>query len=227
MCSSDLNGFDIETNVHRVYQGRDKHSNKSLVISTWQSLYQLPKEYFEQYDYIIGDEAHLFKAQSLTTIMTSAINTKYRIGLTGTLDGTKTHKLVLEGLFGQVKKVTTTKELIENKQLSDFEIKCLILKYSDELAEEMKDKTYQEEIEFLITNEPRNKFIKNLAVSLGTNTLVLYQMVEKHGKILYDMICNTEKLGDRKVFFVHGGVDTEDRESIRADRKSTRLNSSH
>ena len=213
---SSSNGFDIETNVHRVYQGRDKHSNKSLVISTWQSLYQLPKEYFEQYDYIIGDEAHLFKAQSLTTIMTSAINTKYRIGLTGTLDGTKTHKLVLEGLFGQVKKVTTTKELIENKQLSDFEIKCLILKYSDELAEEMKDKTYQEEIEFLITNEPRNKFIKNLAVSLGTNTLVLYQMVEKHGKILYDMICNTEKLGDRKVFFVHGGVDTEDRESIRA-----------
>ena len=213
---SSANGFDVETNVHRVYQGRDKHSNKSLVISTWQSLYQLPKEYFEQYDYIIGDEAHLFKAQSLTTIMTSAINTKYRIGLTGTLDGTKTHKLVLEGLFGQVKKVTTTKELIENKQLSDFEIKCLILKYSDELAEEMKDKTYQEEIEFLITNEPRNKFIKNLAVSLGTNTLVLYQMVEKHGKILYDMICNTEKLGDRKVFFVHGGVDTEDRESIRA-----------
>ena len=213
---SSANGFDVETNVHRVYQGRDKHSNKSLVISTWQSLYQLPKEYFEQYDYIIGDEAHLFKAQSLTTIMTSAINTKYRIGLTGTLDGTKTHKLVLEGLFGQVKKVTTTKELIENKQLSDFEIKCLILKYSDELAEEMKDKTYQEEIEFLISNEPRNKFIKNLAVSLGTNTLVLYQMVEKHGKILYDMICNTEKLGDRKVFFVHGGVDTEDRESIRA-----------
>lgn len=213
---SSANGFDVETNVHKVYQGRDKHSNKSLVISTWQSLYQLPKEYFEQYDYIIGDEAHLFKAQSLTTIMTSAINTKYRIGLTGTLDGTKTHKLVLEGLFGQVKKVTTTKELIENKQLSDFEIKCLILKYSDELAEEMKDKTYQEEIEFLISNEPRNKFIKNLAVSLGTNTLVLYQMVEKHGKILYDMICNTEKLGDRKVFFVHGGVDTEDRESIRA-----------
>ena len=213
---SNANGWNTEENVHRVYQGRDKHSNKSLVISTWQSLYQLPKEYFEQYDYIIGDEAHLFKAQSLTTIMTSAINTKYRIGLTGTLDGTKTHKLVLEGLFGQVKKVTTTKELIENKQLSDFEIKCLILKYSDELAEEMKDKTYQEEIEFLITNEPRNKFIKNLAVSLGTNTLVLYQMVEKHGKILYDMICNTEKLGDRKVFFVHGGVDTEDRESIRA-----------
>lgn len=213
---SSHNKFDVDSNVHRVYQGKDKQSDKKLVISTWQSLYQLPEDYFKQYDYVIGDEAHLFKAQSLTKIMTATSNTKYRIGLTGTLDGTKTHKLVLEGLFGRVKKVTTTKELISNKQLSDFEIKCLVLKYDDELCEKMKDCTYQEEIEFLISSEPRNKFIKNLAVSLGTNTLVLYQMVEKHGKILYDMIRNTEKIGNRKVFFVHGGVEADDRESIRS-----------
>jgi len=213
---SSHNGFDVENTVHRVYQGKDKQSDKKLVISTWQSLYQMPKEYFEQYDYVIGDEAHLFKAQSLTTIMTSAINTKYRIGLTGTLDGTKTHKLVLEGLFGPVEKVVTTKELIDKKQLADFEIKCLVLKHGEDIADEMKDCTYQEEIEYLITCEQRNKFIKNLAVSLGTNTLVLYQMVEKHGRILYDMIRNTEKIGNRKVFFVHGGVETEDREAIRS-----------
>jgi superfamily II DNA or RNA helicase len=175
----------------------------------------LPKEYFEQFDYIIGDEAHLFKAQSLTTILTSCVNAKYRIGLTGTLDGTKTHKLVLEGLFGPVKKVTTTKELIDNNQLSNFEIKCLVLKHSDEECLYAKDKTYQEEIEYLISHETRNKFIKNLAVSLGKNTLVLFQMVDKHGRILYDMIRNTEKIGDRKVFFVYGGTETTDRENIR------------
>ena len=79
----------------------------------------------------------------------------------------------------------------------------------------MKDSTYPEEIKYLIANEARNKFIKNLAVSLGKNTLVLYQMVDKHGKILYDMIKNTEKIGERKVFFVHGGTDTVDREEIR------------
>jgi len=151
----------------------------------------------------------------LTTILSSCINAKYRIGLTGTLDGTKTHKLVLEGLFGDVKQVTTTKELIDKKQVSDFEIKCLVLKHPDEQCLYLKDKTYQEEIEYLITNEQRNKFIKNLAVSLGTNTLVLYQMVEKHGKILYNMIKDTEKIGDRKVFFVSGGTDTSDREEIR------------
>jgi superfamily II DNA or RNA helicase len=205
--------FEVSENVHRIYQGKDKVSEKSVIISTWQSLYKMPKEYFEQFDYIIGDEAHLFKAQSLTSIMTAANKTKYRIGLTGTLDGTKTHKLVLEGLFGTVEKVVTTKELIDKKQLSSFNIKCLVLKHSPEVCENHKDDTYQEEIEYLITSENRNRFIRNLAISMDKNTLVLYQMVEKHGKILYNSIL--EKANGRKVFFVHGGVETEDRENIR------------
>jgi superfamily II DNA or RNA helicase len=210
----DYNNGEM-TNVHRIYQGKEKDTDKPLTISTWQSLYKLPKEYFHQFDYIIGDEAHLFKAQSLTTILTSCINAKYRIGLTGTLDGTKTHKLVLEGLFGSVKKVITTRELIDKQQVSDFEIKCLVLKHDDEMCLQIKDKTYQEEIQYLIANENRNKFIKNLAVSLGNNTLILYQMVDKHGQILYDMIRETKNIGNRKVFFVHGGVDANDREEIR------------
>jgi superfamily II DNA or RNA helicase len=212
---ADYNNENMDSFLHRIYQGKEKDTDKPLTISTWQSLYKLPKEYFEQFDYIIGDEAHLFKAQSLTTILTSCVNAKYRIGLTGTLDGTKTHKLVLEGLFGPVKKVITTRELIDKQQVSDFEIKCLILKHDDEVCLRMKDSTYQEEIQYLISNENRNKFIKNLAVSLGNNTLILYQMVDKHGQILYDMIKDTKNIGDRKVFFIHGGTDVTDREEVR------------
>ena len=213
--TNDESQFTVADTVHRIYQGKEKESRKPLIISTWQSLYKMPKEYFEQFQYVIGDEAHLFKAQSLTSILTSCVNAKYRIGLTGTLDGTKTHKLVLEGLFGTVKQVTTTRELMDNKQVSDFEIKCLVLKHDETIAKEMKNKTYQDEIQYLIANEARNKFIKNLAVSLGKNTLILYQMVEKHGQILYNMIQNTEKIGNRKVFFIHGDVDTADREEVR------------
>lgn len=212
---STSNNFDTANNIHRVYQGRDKQSDLPVIISTWQSIYNLPKEYFEQFDFVIGDEAHLFKAQSLAKIMSQCINASYRIGLTGTLDGTKTHKLVLEGLFGQVNKVTTTKQLMDNKQLAEFSIKCLILKHDEEICKIMKGKTYQEEIEYLILNESRNKFIKNLAVSLKGNSLILYQFVDKHGKILYDIISNTKNIGERKVFFVYGKTDAETREEVR------------
>ena len=209
---STENGFNVEENVHRIYQGKDKLTDKNLTISTWQSLYKLPPEYFHQFQYVIGDEAHLFKAQSLTSILTSCVNAKYRIGLTGTLDGTKTHKLVLEGLFGPTKKVISTKELIDKKQLSAFNIKCLVLKHSEEVCKEMKDKSYPDELKYLIESENRNRFIRNLAISLDKNTLVLFQM-KKHGRALYEMI--KEKANERKVFFVDGDVETEVREEIR------------
>lgn len=213
--------FNVDENVHRIYQGKDKYSDKNLIISTWQSIYEMPEEWFHQFDYVIGDEAHNFKSQSLTSIMTNLINTKYRIGLTGTLDGTKTHKLVLEGLFGSVKQVAKTKQLIDQGDLADFDIKCLVLKHPEEVCKDIaklkadKKFNYPEEIQYLIQNEQRNKFIRNLAISLKGNTLILYYMVDKHGKILYNMIQNTEKIGDRKVFFVHGGTETDDREEIR------------
>ena len=208
-------GWNVAEHTHRIYQGKDKVTDLPLTISTWQSLYKLPKEYFEQFDFIIGDEAHLFKAQSLTTIMSSCTNAGYRIGLTGTLDGTKTHKLVLEGLFGPVEQVTTTRKLIDSGKVADFEIKCLVLKHDDAICKEMKGKEYKDEIEYLVLNESRNKFIKNLALSLGTNTLILYQYVDKHGKILYDLITGAKNIKDRKVFFIHGGVDAEMREEVR------------
>jgi len=207
-------GYDSEKYCHIIHQGKDKNSDKFLYISTWQSIYTQPPEYFEQFDFVLGDEAHSFKAKSLTTIMTGCTESKYRIGCTGTLDGTQTHRLVLEGLFGPVYQSTTTSELIENKQLADFKIKCLILKYPDNVCKESRDWDYQSEMDYIVSNQKRNEFIRNLVLSLEGNTLILFQYVEKHGKGLFELI--KEKAGKRHVFFVFGGTDVEVRESIRA-----------
>jgi len=207
-------GYDSEFFCHRQYSGKEKHTNKFLTITTWQSIYNREKEYFEQFDFVLGDEAHLFKAKSLTTIMTGLVNTKYRIGCTGTLDGTQTHKLVLEGLFGPVLKVTTTKDLMDKKQLSSLNIKCLILKYPEEVCKQARHWDYKKELDYIVGNEHRNIFIKNLALSLKGNSLILFQLVEKHGKILYDLI--QSESNERKVFFVYGKTDVEVREQVRA-----------
>lgn len=206
-------GFDSDKHVHQIFSGVSKHSEKSIIISTWQSIYKMPKEWFDGFDVVIGDEAHLFKAKSLTTIMSNLTECAYRFGLTGTLDGTQTHRLVLEGLFGRVKKVTTTKELIDTGKLAKFKIKALILKHSEEVCRQNKNYKYQEEIDYLVGCPERNRFIRNLAISLKGNTLILYQFVDKHGKPLNDMI--RDSVEDRPVFFVHGKVGVEEREQVR------------
>ncbi len=207
-------GWNVKKNCHRLYSGYSNQTDKKVLISTWQSLYKLPKSYFEQFGCVFGDEAHLFKSKSLTEIMTKLIDCKYRIGLTGTLDGAHTHKLVLEGLFGAVNKVTTTKKLMDKKQLSNLAVRCLILKHSEANAKMVASGKYQDEIDHLVSSKPRNNFIKNLALKIKGNTLILFQLVEKHGKGLYELIKN--KSGkDREVFFVYGGVDAEQREKVR------------
>ena len=197
--------------IHRVYAGHDKGSVKPVVISTWQSLYKLHRPYFAQYGCIIGDEAHLFKAKSLTDIMTRSGDCKYRFGLTGTLDGTQTHRLVLEGLFGKVTQVTTTKELMDNKTLAKLNIDCIVLKHTDEECKRIRKYTYAEELNYIVSHTKRNKFIENLCKTIKGNTLVLFQLVDKHGVLLY----NELKKLDKKVFFVYGGTTTETREKIR------------
>jgi superfamily II DNA or RNA helicase len=205
-------GFDSDTFVHRVFAGQDKGSTKPITISTWQSVYKLPKEFFDQFDVVIGDEAHLFKAKSLTSILTKLSGCRYRFGFTGTLDGTETHRLVLEGLFGAVRKVITTKELIDQKHLADFRIKAIVLNHPDEAKKMIaRANDYQAEMDYLVKLDARNKFIKNLALSLEGNTLILYQFVEKHGIHLANMLQNN----DRSVYWVSGEVSGEQREEIR------------
>ena len=196
-------------NCHKIYAGADKYTDHSVVITTWQSIYKEPRKWFDRFDVVIGDEAHQFKAKSLTTLMSKLHKCKYRIGFTGTLDGANVNQLVLEGLFGRCSKVTKTNELIKQGYLAKLNVKILLLKHEDKIFE-----GYQDEIDYLVEHEGRNKFIRNLAVDLKGNTLILFARVEGHGEPLFNLI-NSNSIIDRHVFFVHGGVATEDREKVR------------
>jgi len=203
-------GWDVESYCHKVYAGREREASAPVVITTWQSIYKLERKYFERFDCVIGDEAHQFKSKSLIGIMTKLHHAKYRYGFTGTLDGTQTHKLVLEGLFGPSYKIIRTDELMEKGYLATLNAKIILLTHGKNPFS-----AYEEEIQYLIKHDQRNKFIKNLALDLKGNTLVLFSRVEDHGKVLYEMI-NSSVDENRKVFFIHGGVDVENRELARS-----------
>ena len=202
-------GWDAESYCHRIYSGKERTNEYPVTITTWQSIYKLDRSFFTDYDVIIGDEAHLFKSKSLISIMTKLEHAKYRFGFTGTLDGTQTHKWVLEGLFGPAYKVTKTDDLMQKGHLAKLDITCIVLKHPPK-----KFEVFEDEVQYIIGHDQRNNFIKNLVLDLKGNTLVLFQRVESHGLPLYELI-NDNTVPGRKVFFVHGGVGTEERETVR------------
>ena len=209
--------------IYKIQGGIDKNTDAPIVISTWQSLIKLPKEWFSQFGVALGDEAHNFQAKSLQKIMEALDECYYRHGFTGTLksEESKTHRLVLEGCFGSVRKHVSTKDLMDSGTVADFKVKGIVLSHSPETRKTFHDafkqikvasKRYPAEREFIVNNHKRNIFIRNLLWSLeGQNNLVLFDLVEKHGKILEPML---RKEG-RELHFIYGGVDGEERERIR------------
>jgi len=202
-------GWDVGSYCHKIYAGKERDTDAQVIITTWQSIYKLPRKYFERFSVVIGDEAHQFKSKSLISIMTKLGNAKYRYGFTGTLDGTQTHKWVLEGLFGPSYKIIKTDELMKKGHVATLDINVLLLKHPPN-----KFETFEDEIQYIIGHDRRNNFIRNLALDLKGNTLILFARVEGHGEPLYNLI-NNNSIIERHVFFVHGGVATEDRERIR------------
>jgi superfamily II DNA or RNA helicase len=204
--AKDFEEYGYDKDVCKIYSGQPVFP-ADITISTWQSFAKAPKEVLQGFDVVVGDEAHLFKANVLKGILEKMKTTAIRIGTTGTLDGSEVHRLQLEGLFGPVKKVITTKELMDEGTIANLNIDCVILRHT-----KMKKMTYQEEMDYLVSSDSRNEFICNLVYSLKGNTLVLFQYVEKHGTVLHGKMF--KRLED-KLHYVYGGTDVTDREEVR------------
>tara|TARA_X000001036_G_scaffold128714_1_gene121759 strand:+ start:60088 stop:61497 length:1410 start_codon:yes stop_codon:yes gene_type:complete len=204
--TKDFEEYGYKEKVCKIYHGQEVF-DAPITITTWQSFAKAPKEVMQSFDVVIGDEAHLFKANVLKGILEKMKNTAIRIGCTGTLDGTEVHRLQLEGLFGPVKKVVSTAQLMEEGTIANLSIDVLVLKHP-----KVKLANYQEEMDYLVSNDSRNEFICNLVYSLKGNTLVLFQYVEKHGVLLHDKM--TCRLG-KQLHYVYGGTDVTDREEVR------------
>lgn len=216
---------ESETNIYKIQGGIDKKTQSPIVVSTYQSLATIKdKSWFEQFGVVLGDEAHLFQANSLKAIMETLIHCKYRHGFTGTLKKEEmvTHQMVLEGVFGSVNHFISTKDLIQSGTIANLTIKGLILNHTDEdktlfrdklrKIEKEKKKHYAAEREFLVENTKRTNFVVKLGKSFPSdNILILFDLVEKQGKVLYELLRKDRE----KVHFIYGGISGEDRESIR------------
>jgi superfamily II DNA or RNA helicase len=225
---SDLRDYGFGGKIETSINGLSKSDNidTDFCITTWQSLSNgktsMHKSWYNQFGVIIGDEAHQAKSTMLVKILSSMTNTPHRFGFTGTLSDDELNVATIEGLFGKQFNAISAKEMIQLSFSTPIKIKCLVLKYPEEVCKEfhkgvydpksgkIKKKSYQDEVNFLLKYEARNKFIKNLVKSLDGNKIVFFRF-EEHGKELYAMM---EK-GSDNIFYIDGKISVDIREQIR------------
>jgi superfamily II DNA or RNA helicase len=215
---SDFRDYGYKGRIHLSTQGLSRTDNDiecDILISTWQSLnngkHKMPKAWYEQFGIVFGDEAHHAKATSIIQILSSMVNCKYRFGTTGTLDGTPLNEYTIEGLFGPKYSAVTTKDLMDSGYVSKLKIKCIVLKYPEQTCKDLRGKSYNEEIDFLVNNQARTKFIRNLGLSLKGNKLIFFRIID-HGKLIADSLSNA---GASNLFYIDGSVTGDERETIR------------
>lgn len=210
-------GFKGKISASTDKDGLDKSNNidADVVITTWQSLHsgkaKVPKKWYDQFGLVFGDEAHGAKAMSMKAIMSALGKCKYRFGTTGTLDDDPLNEHTIMGLFGPKYKSISTREMMDEGYAAPIEIKCIILDYDEEISKGCKGKKYADEIDYIVNLPERNKFVKNLALSLDNNKLIFFHRIV-HGEELKKII---EPDAKGPVFFIAGSVDKEIREEIR------------
>ena len=209
--------------VHKISAGAEKMVDKQIIVSTWQSIYKLPKTWFDQFDAVIFDECHQAKAESINMIGQKLAKAWFRIGTTGTLDQAQAHRLGIEGILGPAVQFIQTKNLMNKGLLATLGIDCILLKYSEQEKQSLNKQRYPDELKWIVANEKRNEFIKNLALSTKGNTLILFNYVEIHGKPLHDVIQASR--GDRPIYFISGKTEADTRERIRkvVDKESNAI----
>ncbi len=217
---SSETGWDVDGKVHGLYSGQDKATDKQVIVSTWQSMAsmmksdpKLFKRIVDSTDVLVCDETHTMKSTVTSKLLEAFTKTQYRTGVSGTLDGTNISELTLTGLLGPVYRAVTAKEMMDRGQVSQLAIKIMVLKHPEYIRRAFKGMAYDEEIKHIVSNQARNNFIAKLTVACKGNALILFNYVS-HGTVLYETIQRLVA-DNRQVYFIHGKVDTDERERIR------------
>jgi superfamily II DNA or RNA helicase len=230
----DYNLNELYENTHIIGGGSsERHFDKPLTISTWQSLQDTSLVNLDELDYVICDELHRFASEVTSAIVSKTINCRYKWGFTGTLPEDPVMKMQLLGLFGLPKTYITSSELIERGLGTPIKINAVIFEYNKDDKKIFREaKAYAQQLSFIKEHEKRNQFIVNLSAKLKGNSLILFQHTQ-HGKQLFSDIMkklhpdvevtNKDITGKKSfefqeqygVFFINGEDDAKTREKTR------------
>jgi superfamily II DNA or RNA helicase len=170
---------------------------------------------------------HKSSSNGIQNILKCSVNSKFKIGLTGSLSDNILDNLKIEGAIGEVEKIIGMREMIDLGLASEIVIKPIFIEYSSETRKEIKKMNYQEEDKFIRNNVERAKFIARLINSLSPgNSITIYKNIDCAELILKELVAlkdpNKEfnikdyrKQNDLKVYYSQGATKSKERNNFR------------
>jgi len=207
-------GYDDMENEVTLLGGGYKPNDNPVLISTWESLQNLDKDFFLDIEAVFVDEAHGSRAKKLEEILNYCSNAKYKIGTTGTLPNDAGDILKIRSVIGDVIFELKSKDLIDRGLLSDISIAGLILKYPNDFITLNKNRSYPEEVKLVEEHEGRNKVLEIILTKTNSshNSLILVNHI-KHIDTVKEYLEN--RFPERKVSIITGKVKSKERDEIR------------
>lgn len=212
--------WHVKSNCQRFSGDHKGPIKKQVVITTWQSLKNIPSYMISDAGAIFVDEAHTVKGPVLASFLELAVNCSVRHGLTGTLNGMESDELAAQGLLGPSKVIVTSRETINAGRATDVTVNMMILDYdldtkrrysADQMTVGIPSQKYNAEVNFINNLECRKTLINDIAKNLKGNTIVLFDRVESYGIKLYEEM----RKKHTNTFLIVGDVDLDDRVEIK------------
>jgi superfamily II DNA or RNA helicase len=172
--------------------------------------------FLENMDLIIFDEVHKARRGNKVNNILKNIKTQVRFGFTGTMPEEKLDQWNIIGKIGPIIYEKNSFSLRQDKYVSSVEANVIELTYKSQPKDfanlKNPSEKYRTELEFLFDNNFRNNTIFSIANNAPNNVLILIDFI-KHGEILFNTL--NERCKNKKVFFIRGDVEIQDREEVK------------
>jgi superfamily II DNA or RNA helicase len=172
--------------------------------------------WIENIDVLVIDEVHKVRRGNEVNKLLKKIITPVRFGFTGTLPENNLDQWNIIGKIGPIIYEKSSYQLRLESYVANATVVAFLISYKTkpnypEFNYDATDK-YRTEIEFLINNNFRNTLISKLTGKLEKNSLILIDFID-HGLILEKLL--KENLSNKKIYFIRGEVEVEEREKIK------------
>lgn len=168
-------------------------------------------DWLRHIDLLIVDECHKITAGNKISKIVQQIKTPNKFGFTGTLPEDQLNKWSIIGKLGPVIYEKNSYELRLENFLTNVNVKIMNINYSP--RPHFSGPTgYRDELEYIYNHDRRNTILQSLVRKLPNNTLIMVNHIA-HGDIIMEYL---EKIEGKKVYFIQGSVDVEERDRIKA-----------